>query len=411
MSSTGSATPGWYPDPNDPSQIRYWDGLAWTEAVAPATESAAQAADPGFAPPAGAAGQTPGYQAPGYQAPGYQAPGPAAPGYQGPGQPGYQQYYQPALTGPPHGLGQIGNWLSSLFTILIQQALPVLALLLVPPAIGWIALQTLGWSFLRGLAFDSRTDEVTGFSVGPLIGMGVVLFLMGLFAMVGWLAANHHLHRAHSGRPETLGQSLGYGFKRLPRAIGWGLVAGILGMLLVGLLVLPVVALAAATGPEGLFILVLVVPLAIVVGIFLWIRLAFFGVALAVGPRGVNPFSASWRVSEGRFWPLFGRLLLLYVVIYGIQTVGGIILQIGFGAVFATVGVETSPTGDDLLINGVPVDQLDVIEFSQFLPNPFLTGFLLLLYVVMGAVTQSVWASGLTGLYQRADGPSDLNQG
>jgi hypothetical protein len=31
--SDPSALPGWYPDPYDPSQLRYWDGAVWTESV------------------------------------------------------------------------------------------------------------------------------------------------------------------------------------------------------------------------------------------------------------------------------------------------------------------------------------------------------------------------------------------
>lgn len=34
--ATSSPEASWYPDPKDPSQIRYWDGDAWTEHVAPA---------------------------------------------------------------------------------------------------------------------------------------------------------------------------------------------------------------------------------------------------------------------------------------------------------------------------------------------------------------------------------------
>lgn len=64
MSGT-STPPGWYPDPSNPGQQRYWDGAAWTDATAPAAPAAPQA--------------------PGYGAPG----GPAAPGYGVPGAPAY----------------------------------------------------------------------------------------------------------------------------------------------------------------------------------------------------------------------------------------------------------------------------------------------------------------------------------
>lgn len=47
--SASSTPPGWYPDPQNPAQQRYWDGSSWSEATQPAS----------------------GYGAPGYGAPGY----------------------------------------------------------------------------------------------------------------------------------------------------------------------------------------------------------------------------------------------------------------------------------------------------------------------------------------------------
>ena len=32
----GAATPGWYPDPEQPSLVRYWDGERWSPHTAPA---------------------------------------------------------------------------------------------------------------------------------------------------------------------------------------------------------------------------------------------------------------------------------------------------------------------------------------------------------------------------------------
>ena len=38
---SGQSTPaGWYPDPQNPAQQRYWDGSAWSESTAPAVGSA-----------------------------------------------------------------------------------------------------------------------------------------------------------------------------------------------------------------------------------------------------------------------------------------------------------------------------------------------------------------------------------
>ena len=34
--------PDWYPDPDDPTQLRYWDGNIWTENRAPAPGTAEQ---------------------------------------------------------------------------------------------------------------------------------------------------------------------------------------------------------------------------------------------------------------------------------------------------------------------------------------------------------------------------------
>lgn len=50
MSATppGSPPAGWYPDPNDASSLRYWDGSTWTDHRAPATPAAP--AGPGGAP-------------------------------------------------------------------------------------------------------------------------------------------------------------------------------------------------------------------------------------------------------------------------------------------------------------------------------------------------------------------------
>ncbi|MEL7156165.1 MAG: hypothetical protein AAFN30_06140 [Actinomycetota bacterium] len=241
--------------------------------------------------------------------------------------------------------------------------------------------------------------------VASVVILVVTMILMG----IGWLAGTHHLHRAHIGQPESLSESLSYGLRRLPRAIGWWIVALLLAMLAVALLVLPVVLLVAAVGEGGLALLVIVIPLFAVLSVFLWVKLAFWPAAIAVGPSGVNPFSASWQMSNGRFWPVLGRLLLLWLVVTGINWVSGIFTQIGFVALFAGSGIETDPVTGDLLVDGQPVDQLDVVSVGDFLPNVVLVVFAFAIYIAAQAATQALNISGITGLYHRADGPSDLH--
>lgn len=47
-----NANPGWYPEANNPSQMRYWDGQNWTEQTAPAGQSPSGPGGPATPPPA-----------------------------------------------------------------------------------------------------------------------------------------------------------------------------------------------------------------------------------------------------------------------------------------------------------------------------------------------------------------------
>jgi hypothetical protein len=105
--------PGWYPDPSNPSQNRWWDGTNWgsvqeTPAASALPQAPAYGGQPSYGqpqfgaplpsyPPAGANVGAPGYGTPGYGAPAYGAPGYGAPGYGTPGYgtPGYGVAGQP----------------------------------------------------------------------------------------------------------------------------------------------------------------------------------------------------------------------------------------------------------------------------------------------------------------------------
>ena len=116
---------GWYDDPKDPDQLRYWDGVSWSSHVSPKISPAVAQSTIGMpygVAPAGTRPQSPGSQ--GAQGPsavqdGYVTPpqvqgqpGGPGPAYgRGPGQPGQQgQGWQPRPATTPDGVVLSGWW-------------------------------------------------------------------------------------------------------------------------------------------------------------------------------------------------------------------------------------------------------------------------------------------------------------
>ena len=104
---------GWYDDPQDPHQLRYWDGVIWSSHISPKISPAVEQSTIGMpygVVPAGSRPQAPGSQ--GAQGPSAVQDGNGAPpqvqgqpGYgQGPGQSGLQgQGWQPQQATTPDG--------------------------------------------------------------------------------------------------------------------------------------------------------------------------------------------------------------------------------------------------------------------------------------------------------------------
>ncbi|MEM8922454.1 MAG: DUF2510 domain-containing protein [Actinomycetota bacterium] len=389
--TTGSPVPGWYPDPQNAAQLRYWDGAQWTEAVSPVQPAPAPA--PG---PPGAAATT-------------QVAGPP-----GSPDPAYQPF-QPvqAPVGPAHGLGRFGDWIGEMLRTLIGHIIPVLLILFVVPAVSWIALVLLGNALVSDLSFDNNSDTLSGFRGALLIPIAIVAVIAVIGALVAWTAANHHLHRAYVGRPETIGESVGHGFRKLPRVIGWGLLLLIASMIVMFAVVFVVVAAIAALADGGaigaaVLVGVLLGAGALALFVFLGVRLSLWWPAVASGPRGVNPFSTSWRLTRGRFWPLALRLLVIYFITYLVQSVVGFVAQIGIFAALGSVGFEQTASGE-ILLDGQSPGDIDVIVVGDYLPNPFLVIFIVLGYVAANAATYAIWYGALNSLYATVEGPSDLD--
>ena len=430
---------GWYPDPYNAAQLRYWDGAVWTESVSPATgppESDATqqlATDNTEALPTvfpqstgNPYDPTPGASAGQWEVP--TAPpalgDPGSGGWTGSGEVPPYAISGSGAVAPPQpgtGFGDIGEWLSSIFTKLIERIGPLAILLFVIPVISAVLVAVLVQRLLAGLTLDldpaSDLDfEIAGFSAGLFLAAVLLAVIGAIASLIGRLGANHQLYAAHGGQRQPLTASLRTALRRLPRAILWGLVLAIvLTVLAVLFVVILSVVLALSLGDDTngdsnpLFAL-LVVPvlvLAFVVGAWLWAKLAFFFPALAVGPSGTNPFAASWSMSRGRFWSVFGRLLLVAVALSVLWGIFNAISQPFFGSAAADIFQLDVVTGD-VFVDGQNVDDLDEIRWADVLPGAGWFGAFAAAYALGRAIVDSIWTSAVTGLYWRGGGRGEI---
>ena len=144
----------------------------------------------------------------------------------------------------------------------------------------------------------------------------------------------------------------------LPRAIGWGLLAVVAAM---AVMVLTVV-LTVFVLPLGIMLIIGLLPF----GVWIGVKLAF-AIHAVVDASG-NPYVRSWVVSQERFWPVLGRVLLLAVVAGAINYGGGLIGTIasgggafGSGTTFQIESDATGASTDVDFDDVVEVDALTVV--------------------------------------------------
>jgi len=166
---------GWYDDPQDPSQLRYWDGVAWSSHVSPRVSPTVEQSTIGMpygVAPASSRAQSPGSQgaqgtpvAPGGYTPPPQDSGQAGgqwpaygQGQGGTGLAGQQQGWQSNPSTTPDGALLSGWWLRVAARVLDG----IFTFLLSLPLTGWFYYRYLGgvvgWS--EDLAARSATGSV-----------------------------------------------------------------------------------------------------------------------------------------------------------------------------------------------------------------------------------------------------------
>ena len=293
---------GWYPDPYNPSQQRYWDGRAW-DLSTPAF---------GFSPI------------------------------------GTDDY------------PDIGGWLDVSFRSAYQRwrAVSAIALITAPitTAASYLAIARLA----EGVVI---TDESVDGWTSDRLPVVIALFVVGMLtSVIGGLAlARLLLDTVDGEQAGSTGEEIRSGLRALarglaiaPRTIGWFLV------LVLGLTGVVLVAAALITAIPALapVLFLAAIPLAAWIGV----KWAFLLVAIVDAPGA--PFGRSSRVSQGRWWSTFGRLLLLGIIMWlislVIQTAGTITTGGGFGGFGSST--TTIEIGNDGSFDPIVLD--DELDFG-----------------------------------------------
>ena len=324
--------PGWYPDPTTGDGYRWWDGARWSDATSIA--------------PAGSA---------------------------------VDEF--PSMSEWLHGAIQIGSKRAGHFFAMI-------VVLLVPSTL----LQGASvWLLLRDGSFERDLETGALVDVDIPADAGTILFAVvaALVALLTWVyflvAASHQALSCVEDTPAPWSQSMMVGLRRFGRGIvaTAPIVGAFVGVYLV------IVVLVAAVTPVGILLVFAALPL---LG-WLFVRLALAQVAAAIAPRDSSAARLSWRLTAGRYWAFFGRMLILLLVTVSFWTVASVVSSI-FTAIVgesSTLDPEAARIAFRDLIGG----NIAVFSIGQ------------LFNALANGASAVVWAVGLMSLYRAVGGPVD----
>jgi hypothetical protein len=313
MTDPTTPPPGWYPDAQNATSLRWWNGTAWTE------DRSARA----------------------------------------------------AFAAAPSGLRSVGDFIGDAFKSVGRAAKPLLvlaAIAIVPLMVAlFLADAQLGFTDWLdevvevaeqadpGQTIDFPSWDVNGASAA-IWGLTILLLYLFAFAVLP-LAAVPLIE----GDPDLDG-AMRAGLRATPRAIGVGLLAALgFGVLLL----VPLIALAMFP-PLGVLAFLAVIPFAI----FLSVRLlVLYQPLIMIEGLGFGLFGRSWALTRGHFWGLFGRSVLFglivsiatNVVTFPFQFIGAADPQLGT-VVSVTVGVAVGAASGLVQVSGPLVLYRDLVD-------------------------------------------------
>lgn len=316
--------------------------------------------------------------------------------YDDPHVPGQMRYFDGEVwtnhVHRPGELGNIGRWLGNTFTILGAHGLPAFLIALVT-SLGGSGITLVGIS-LSVADLEIRDGVLEGLDVTAGLLMVGGLIVAMLWQGLGWIALNRYLQRAHSHDAPSITEAANRAFERFPALLGYALmVAAALMSLAVVITVAGLVSVALAV-----LLIFLMVPL----GIFAFVKLGFVLQALAAAPTGTNWIRSSAALSSNRFWGVFGRLLLLTLIV-GVAT-----------NIFSAFFGGGSPVDQEALGTLIDVDlesgdfTVDSFDFRDLIPSGGAAVLFVIVSSLLGAAGSVVSSSGTMRLYLDAGGESEL---
>lgn len=332
------AEEGWYADPQDETRLRYWNGVEWTEHTHDRRDQ------PPFVPESDS------------------------------------DLGRPTVR--PGQLNDIGVWLRRTFRVGLAKLAQcgLLTALGFVPAVFFYAIAYLALSEI------SDAGGLQGTTAVMIVLLAVVFIVWMLWVGVVMLAQNHLLYHTHIGNRVSLGQSIQAGFQGVGR-LTWAYLTLVVYLLMVMAVVGGLTFLFALVSDTlgGVFFVVAYVA-ALTLSVWLAVKLIFMVVAAAVAPPGDRPMAVSVETTDGYFWAVLGRLLLLGLIL----SVALVPVMLIFGALFGTLGasfIDDPGSGTaTALVGAIAVGGV--------------------LYLLVTMATQVFSASGIVRLYIDLDGPA-----
>lgn len=185
----------------------------------------------------------------------------------------------------------------------------------------------LGWLFARDFPLDPETGfiDVDAIEASDVVGWVVLFIVLAIISFVGTLLATGGVMKAIAddalGNDPDWQDSLRFALSKLgPLALGsilYGL--GLAGVAVLGVIVLIAVtavfdALGAVIGAVGLFVAIVY----LAVSWSIWVP-----AVLVEGKSATEALGRSLQLIKGRWWPTFGYLLVIYILVGLINGVAG----------------------------------------------------------------------------------------